>query len=270
GRRRRCAARQASWTIGTEPGQWRPTPPAYAQDGAQIADIKTFVIPSGTTFGTAGPPALSSAAWARDLNEVKALGSATSTVRTQDQTEAAIWWHDRRQTEWEIKRQLAQTQHLSPLQTARMYAMTDVTRADSTISCFNQKRSWNFWRPVTAVQLADTDGNPATAADPAWMPLLITPPFPDHTSGHACTTATIMTALRQFFGRDDVPFSAYSADSGTTRHFGGFSQALAELIEARIWGGVHYRTADVQGAQLGVQVARYVLAREFRPLRPLR
>jgi hypothetical protein len=266
-RRNDGAARTATWTIGTEPGQWRPTPPAFAQDGAQIADIKPFVIPRGDLFGTAGPPALDSAAYARDLNEVKALGGAGSTVRTQDQTEAAIWWHDRRQTEWEIKRQLAQTQHLSPLQTARMFAMTDVTRYDSTISCFNQKRAWNFWRPVTAVQLADTDGNPATAADPAWLPLLITPPFPDHTSGHSCTTATIMTALRQYFGRDDIAFSAYSADSGTTRHFGSFSQALAEVTEARIWGGVHFRTADVQGVQLGTQVARYVLAREFRPRR---
>ncbi|GIE92006.1 vanadium-dependent haloperoxidase [Actinoplanes regularis] len=257
------ATRQASWTVGTEPGQWRPTPPAFAQDGAQVADIKPFVIPRGDLFGTAGPPALNSAAYARDLNEVKALGSVGSTMRTQDQTEAAIWWHDRRQTEWEIKRQLAQTQRLSPLQTARMFAMTDVTRADSTIACFNQKRTWSFWRPVTAVQLADTDGNPATAADPAWMPLLITPPFPDYTSGHSCSTATIMTALRRFFGRDDIPFSAYSTDSGTTRHFGSFSQALAEVVEARIWGGVHFRTADVQGTRLGEQVARYVLAREF-------
>ena len=164
---------------------------------------------------------------------------------------------------WEIMRQIAQTQGLSPLRTARMYAMADISRADSTIACFVQKRQWSFWRPVTAVQLADTDGNPATAGDPAWMPLLITPPFPDHTSGHSCSTAAIMTALRQFFGRDDIPFSAYSADSGSVRHFDGFSDAVAEVTEARIWGGVHFRTADVQGVQLGNQVARYVLAREF-------
>jgi hypothetical protein len=145
--------------------------------------------------------------------------------------------------------------------------MSDVTRADTTIACFTQKRQWSFWRPVTAVQLADTDGNPATTADPAWTPLLITPPFPDFTSGHTCTTSTIMAALRRFFGRDDIAFSAYSADSGTTRHFTSFSQALAEVVEARIWGGVHYRSADVQGVELGDQVARYVLAREFQPRR---
>ncbi|SNY64243.1 vanadium-dependent haloperoxidase [Paractinoplanes atraurantiacus] len=257
--------RVATWDVGTEPGQWRPTPPGFAQEGAHVADVRPFVIRSGADFRTAGPPALGSAAYAEDLNEVKALGSATSTVRTQDQTESAIWWHDRRQTEWQIKAQLAETQHLSPLRTARMYAMSDVTRADVTIACFTQKRRWGFWRPVTAVQLADTDGNPATSADPAWTPLLITPPFPDFTSGHACTTGAIMLALRRFFGRDDIPFSAYSADSGTTRHFSSFSQATAEVIEARVWGGVHFRSADVQGVDLGEQVTRYVLAREFQP-----
>ncbi|MFF5075780.1 vanadium-dependent haloperoxidase [Actinoplanes sp. NPDC000266] len=259
--------RTATWNVGTAPGQWRPTPPGFAQDGAHIPDVRPFVIRSAADFRTAGPPALGSAEYARDLNEVKAVGSAASTVRTQDQTESAIWWHDRRQTEWQIKAQLAETQHLSPLQTARMYAMSDVTRADVTIACFTQKRAWNFWRPVTAVQLAGTDGNPATSPDPAWTPLLITPPFPDFTSGHACTTGAIMMALRRFFGRDDIAFSAYSADSGTTRHFTSFSQATAEVIEARIWGGVHFRSADVQGVELGEQVTRYVLAREFKPRR---
>ncbi|GAA2469348.1 vanadium-dependent haloperoxidase [Winogradskya humida] len=257
----------ASYTIGTAPGQWRPTPPGFTQDGAWVGDLRPFVIRSGSAFRTPGPPPLTSAAYARDLNEVKALGSATSTVRTQDQTESAIWWHDRRTTEWEVKRQLARTQHLSPLQTARMFAMADIANADSLTACFNEKKFWNFWRPVTAIPLAGTDGNPATTADPAWTPLLITPPFPDYTSGHACSTSAIMYALRRFFGRDAIPFSAYSADSGTTRSFPSFSAALAEVVEARIWGGVHYRTADVQGSVIGTGVARYVLDREFQKRR---
>jgi len=257
----------AAWTVGTAPGQWRPTPPAFAQDGAWVGDLRPFVISSGDAFRTPGPPALSSAAWARDYNEVKALGSATSTVRTQDQTESAIWWHDRRLTEWEIKRQLARTQRLSPLGTARMFAMADVANADSLIACFNEKKFWNFWRPVTAIPLGDTDGNPATAADPAWTPLLITPPFPDYTSGHTCSTSAGMYALRRFFGRDNLTFSAYSADSGTTRTFTSFSSAVDEVVGARIWGGVHYRTADERGVDIGYGVARYVLAREFGPRR---
>jgi hypothetical protein len=257
----------ATWTVGTAPGQWRPTPPTYASDGAWVGDMRSFVIPRNDMFRTSGPPALTSAQFARDLNEVRAIGGATSTVRTQDQTEAAIWWHDRRLTEWAIKRQIATTQRLDTLQTARLFATVDITVADAGIACFNEKKFWSFWRPVTAVQLADTDGNPATTADPSWMPLLITPPFPDYTSGHACATGATMTALTHFFGRDDIAFSAYSADSGTTRSYDSFSAALAELIEARIWGGVHFRTADVQGVRIGVGVADYVYCHEFQPRR---
>jgi hypothetical protein len=224
-----------TWTVGAAPGQWRPTPPAYAADGAWVGSLRSFVIPRNDMFRTAGPPALTSKRYARDVNEVKAIGGATSSVRTQDQTEAARWWHDRRLTEWEIKRQLAVTQHLSTLQTARMFAIADIANADSVIACFNEKRYWSFWRPVTAVQEADRDGNPATTGDPSWTPLLVTPPFPDYTSGHTCSTATVMLTLRAFFGRDDIAFSAYSADSGTTRSFGSFSAALDEVVEARIW-----------------------------------
>ncbi|MFI7546735.1 vanadium-dependent haloperoxidase [Actinoplanes sp. NPDC049599] len=252
-----------TWNVSTAPGQWRPTPPGYAQDGAWLADLKPFVVDDAAGYRTAGPPALSSAAWVREFTEIKALGSETSTVRTADQTEAARWWHDRRLGEWQIKRDLAQSRRLSPLQTARMFAMADIANADALTACFAEKKHWNFWRPVTAVTLADTDGNPATTADPSWTPLVVTPPFPDHTSGHTCSTSAVMLALRTFFGRDDLSFSAYSQDSGTTRTFTSFSQALAEVVEARIWAGVHFRSADVQGVEVGTRVTRDVLAREF-------
>lgn len=254
-----------TWNVGTAPGQWRPTPPPYAQDGAWFADLRPFVIPDAAMFRTSGPPALTSADYARELNEVKAIGGVTSTVRTTDQTQSAIWWHDRRLTEWAMKRQLAETQHLSTMQTARMFAMVDITNADALIACYNEKKYWNFWRPVTAVQEADNDGNPATTGDPTWMPLLVTPPFPDYTSGHTCSFSAITLTWQRFFGRDAIATSAYSADSGTTRAFPSFSAALAEVVEARIWGGVHYRAADVQGVRIGTGTARYVLAREFRP-----
>jgi hypothetical protein len=148
-----------------------------------------------------------------------------------------------------------------------MFAMVDMVEADATTACYNEKGAWMFWRPVTAIQLADTDGNPDTTADPGWTPLLVTPPHPDFTSGHTAFTAASMAALRAFFGRDDIPFSAYSAVSGTTRSFTGFSHALAEVIEARIWGGIHTRTADVQGANIGAQVTAYMTANYFRRLR---
>ncbi|MEO3868913.1 hypothetical protein ABGB18_08800 [Nonomuraea sp. B12E4] len=253
-----------TWSVGTQPGQWRPTPPAFSVDGAWVAHLKPFLIPSASMFRTSGPPALTSRRYARDLNEVKAIGSATSTVRTADQTQAAIWWHDRHLTEWEIKRQLATRQRLNTLQSARMFAMVDMAEADATIACYNEKAAWNFWRPITAVQLADTDGNPATTGDPDWTPLLVTPPHPDFTSGHSCFTAANMSALTHFFGRDDISFSGYSADSGTTRYFRSFSQALAEVIEARIWGGIHTRTADVEGAKIGEKVTSYMVTHYFK------
>jgi hypothetical protein len=253
------------WVVGTEPGQWRPTPPTFASDGAWVGHVTPFMITSGSAYRTAGPPPLTSAAYAADFNEVKAIGQDKSAVRTADQTDAAIWWHDRRLTEWEIKRQLATDQHLSTLQAARMFAMADLTEADAVIACFNEKEAWNRWRPVTAIQLADTDGNPATTADPTWMPLLITPPHPDYTSGHACSTAATMTVLTYFFRTDRMSFCASSVASGSTRCFGSFSQALAEVIEARVWGGIHTRSADVQGADIGRRVTAYMIGHFFRP-----
>ena len=255
----------AAWPVGTGPGQWRPTPPTNANDGAWVANLKPFLIPSASMFRTSGPPALTSEQYARDFDEVKTIGAVNSPIRTADQTQAAIWWHDRHLGEWEIKRQLATTQRLNTLQTARMLAMVDLAETDATTACYNEKGAWMFWRPVTAVQLADTDGNPATEADPGWMPLLVTPPHPDFTSGHTCFTAASMLALRYFFGRDDIPFSAYSEASGTTRYFSSFSQAIAEVIEARIWGGIHTRTADVEGAKIGAKVTAYMISHYFRP-----
>lgn len=222
------------------------------------------MLPSADLLRTAGPPALTSRAYARDLNEIKAVGGAGSAVRTADQTEAAIWWHDRRLTIWEMRRQLATGQHLGALPTARLFALVTVSIADSAVVCFREKDRWSFWRPVTAVQHADTDGNPATRGDPDWTPLLVTPPHPDYTSGHACSTGSVVSAFQAFFGRDDIPFSAYSADSGTRRRYASFSQARDELISARVWGGVHFRSADVQGTLIGERTTAYLLEHAFR------
>ena len=253
----------ATWPVGDAPGQWRPTPPGFLQVGAWYATLRPFAVDNVGDYRTPGPPALSSRAYARELNEVKTVGLATSATRTPDQTEAAIWWDDPQMVEWEIRRGLASSHRLSALQTARMFAMVDVAVADSLIACYQEKKAWSFWRPVTAIPLADTDGNPATAADPSWAPLRATAPSPEWPSGHACYTSATLRGLRAFFGRDAVPFSAFSPQSGTTRHYATFSAAIAELNEARIWAGVHYRGATVQGDRLAAAVTRDVLAREF-------
>ena len=256
-----------TWVVGDQPGQWRPTPPAFASDTAWVGHVRPFVLPSASMFRTAGPPALTSPEYARDVNEVRAVGGRSSTVRTADQTQAALWWHDRHLTEWEIRRQLAGTRHLTAVAAARMFAMASIAEADAAIACFDEKAAWSRWRPVTAIQLADTDGNPDTAAEPDWLPLLVTPAHPDYTSGHTCRTAATMGALAAFFHRDTIAFSAYSADSGTTRSFTSFSQAVTEVIDARVWGGIHTRSADVAGATIGVGVTRYLLAHAFQPSR---
>jgi hypothetical protein len=257
------ASSNASWPVGSAPGQWRPTPPNFLNVGAGFADLKPFVIDDPGEFRAPGPPALTSTAYARDLNEVKDFGSATSTVRTPDQTEAAIWWDDLRLVEWEIKRQLAMTHRLDILETARMFAMVDLAAVDTMIACYQEKVFWRFWRPVHAVPLADTDGNPATTADPDWSPLRVTSPSAEYPSGHACFTSATVAGLRAFFGRDDLSFSASSVDAGATRHFDSLSEALAELVQARVWAGVHYRFAAVDGRRLGAAVAAEVLDREF-------
>ncbi|MEV6301973.1 phosphatase PAP2 family protein [Actinoplanes sp. NPDC051861] len=257
----------ATWPVGDQPGQWRPTPPQFLQVGAWFATLRPFVVENPHAWTVPAPPKLTSRAWARDLNEVKAVGEAGSTVRTADQTEAATWWDDPRMVEWEIKRGLATSQRLSTLQTARLFAMAEIAAADALISCYGEKKRWAFWRPVTAIPLADTDGNPATSADPDWLPLRTTAPSAEYPSGHACFTSSLMTTFRTFFGRDRVPFSAYSPDSGTTRHYTSFAAATAELEEARIWAGVHYRFATTHGTKLGTAVTKQVLRESFQPRR---
>jgi PAP2 superfamily len=252
-----------TWPVGTDPGVWRPTPPNFLQTGGWFPTLEPFVVPDASAYRTPGPPPLASAAYARDQREVQRIGSATSKARTRDQTEAAIWWDDPRQVEWSIRRQLATTHRLSTLQTARLFAMVDITAADALIACYEEKLFWGLWRPVTAIPLADTDGNPATRADPGWTPLRVTAPSPEYPSGHACYTSAVTSALRTFFGRDAITFSASSAASGTTRSFDRLSTAMAELMGARVWAGVHYRFASVDGERLGAVVARDVLDNAF-------
>ena len=253
---------------GSEPGQWRPAPPVFAIDPASwVANVKPFLLPSGDLFRSDGPNALTSADYAADFNEIKSLGSSTSTTRTADETDAAIWWQDHGAALYNrILRNVAASQQLDISDAARLLAMTDLAGADAMISCWNDKYYWDFWRPITAIRLADTDGNPATVADPTWTPLLATPAFPDHPSGHSCEAGAIFNTLQAFFGTDKISFSAFSNNSHTTRSFNRFSDALREVLDARVWGGIHFRTADMQGSVMGMKVSHYLLKRFFAPV----
>ena len=263
------------------PGVWRPTPPNFANDPAPwIGNVRPFVVPSAEMLRTDGPNALTSDAYAEDFNEVKELGSLTSTTRTPDETDAAIFWQDHAHALFNrIFRALAASQGLNIVDSARLFAMENLAAADAAIGCWNDKYYWQFWRPITAIREADTDGNPATEADPTWLPLfdpatpvcnlpsLVTPPFPDHPSGHACATGAFVNTLQNFFGTDKIAVSALSNKSCTTRSFNRFSDMLKEVIDARVWAGIHFRTSDVQGAVLGKKVAQYLKKHYFQPVR---
>jgi hypothetical protein len=262
------------------PGIWRPTPPNFAHDPAPwVGNVRPFIVPSAEMLRTDGPNALTSAAYTEDFNEIKEVGSLTSTTRTPDQTDAAIFWQDHAHALYNrIFRTLAASQNLGIADSARLFAMENLAAADAAIGCWNDKYYWQFWRPITAIREADTDGNPDTVADPTWLPLfdpatpvcnpplLFTPPFPDHPSGHTCATGAFVQTLQNFFGTDKIAFSAFSNKSCTTRSFDRFSDALSEVIDARVWAGIHFRTADVQGAVLGNKVAHYLKKHYFQPV----
>jgi hypothetical protein len=262
------------------PGIWRPTPPNFALDpGSWLGNVLPFLVPSAEMLRTDGPNALTSAAYVEDFNEVNELGSLTSTTRTADETDAAIFWQDQAFALWNrVFRALVASEQLDIVDSARLFAMENLAAADAAIGCWNDKYYWQFWRPITAIREADTDGNPATEADPTWLPLfdpatlvcnlpaLVTPPFPDHPSGHSCTSSAIVHTLQNFFGTDKIAFSAFSNKSCTTRSFDRFSDALKEIIDARVWGGIHFRTADTQGAVLGKKVVHYMEKHYFQPV----
>jgi hypothetical protein len=263
------------------PGVWRPTWPNFANDPTPwIGNVKPFLVPNPEMLRTDGPNALTSEEYARDYNEVKEMGSATSTTRTADQTEAAFFWQGTAAFWPGVARDIVS--HRSDLDVsanARLFAMFTLAGADGFIGCYNDKYYWQFWRPVAAIRAGDDDGNPATVADPNWtplfnpaapqygLPLLNTPPFPDHPSAHSCGTGATLHAMQNFFGTDKIAFTAYSARTQKTRSFDRLSDALKEVIGARVWGGIHFRTACVQGAVLGRKVAHWERMHYFQETR---
>ncbi len=253
---------------GSEPGEWRPTPPAFLLDPAPwIGNVLPFVVPSADMLRSDGPNPLRSAAYAEDFNEVKEVGSLTSTTRTADQTDAALFWQTNGPGLWNgVIRALAVSRGLDSADSARLFAMANLAMADGVIGCWKDKYYWHFWRPVTAIREAASDGNPATEADPTWTPLFATPPFPDHPSAHSCLSSALVHTLQNFFGTDKIAFSAFSTNSRTTRSFDRFSDAIKEIIDARVWAGIHFRTADMQGAVLGKKVAHYLRKHYFQPV----
>jgi len=248
----------SGFPVGSAPGQWRPTLPMFVNDpNAWVARVEPFLIKSPSQFRSDGPYDLDSRRYTREFREVKELGSATSTARTADQTEAARFWSEGPLILTRLARDLSVRFQLTIGENARMFAMQYLTGADALIAVWDDKAQWLFWRPITAIREADTDGNPATDADPAWLPLINTPPYPDHASGLSGVVSAMAETLEDFFGTDHVAFVATSLNSPEPRSFGSFSQATEEVVDARVWSGLHFRNADEDGARIGKQVARW-------------
>jgi hypothetical protein len=221
-----------------------------------VADVRPFLIENPSQFRSNGPNPLESKRYAREFDEVKSLGSADSSARTPEQTDMARFWAEHPPAMWSrIFRQLAVGEGLRVADSSRFYAMLYLTAADAAIACWDDKARWLHWRPISAIREAETDGNPATSADPAWVPLIATPPYPEHPAGHPCVSGSIVATLQDFFRSDRRDFGATSAVSGTARSFSRFSQAIDEIIDARVYSGIHFRTADDQGARIGREVA---------------
>ena len=253
------------------PGEWRPSP--GNDPNAWVRNVRPFTLPSPEYFHTSGPPLpLTSGQYTTEFNEVKALGRATESTRTEAQTSLAYWSaaHPVPMV-YAAMRQVAASKGLTITEQARFHAMTSMSGADSLINCWAEKAHWGFWRPTTAIQLADTDGNAATDVDGAWTSLLSVPPYSDEPSGANCVFSGVMNGAKAFFGSNQAEFDITSTGigpvngvpTGSTRHYTSFTAVIADVIEARIYGGLHFRKADVNGALLGQRVAEYVDANFF-------
>ena len=226
----------------------------------------------GDQFRAEGPPSLSSDGWAEDFDETKRLGSADSSARTAEQTEIALCGAEPALPTWNrVARTVSAQRNTGLVENARLFALLNLAMADATIACWDSKYAYRFWRPVTAIRAADTDGNDATEADPAWTPLRPTPLHPEYPSAHACFSGAAAEILTGLFGKD-TPFSTATSTcpAGVVRSYDSFRALAHEIGESRIYIGFHFRTAVRHGANLGRQVGHWTLHRSLQPLHDCR
>ena len=270
------------------PGVWQPLTDAsgapLCDPGQWVKNAAPFLIDSATQFRTAGPYPLDSAAYAADYNEVKQIGALDSTTRTPEQTHLAAFWQSNPAANYNLLAQrFVAEQSLDTSDSARLFAMIDLNAADAIITAWSDKYARLFWRPMAAIRNGDADLNSATAGDPAWTPLftpslpasvggvgpaLTTPPYPEHPSGAVSYASATMHAFQSFFGTDDQSFYVTSSRfPNEQRHFDRFSDLIDQIVEARIWAGIHFRNADVQAANLGREVEAWTRAHYFASMR---
>ena len=253
------------------PGVWEPT--ATMPNGSPappidpwMVNVRPFLIDSASQFRPAPPPDLTSAEWATQMNEVKAIGAANSATRTAEQTEVAQFWTTNMVILYNTAfRDTAAQNQMGLLDTARLLAMGNMVGTDTLIAGFDTKYHYSFWRPVTAIRRADTDGNPATDPAPMWMPLIMTPNHPEYMAGHSSFASAEAEVFAHCLGTTQIEIDLSSTATGTTRHYATVDALTQEVIDARTWGGIHYRGSSITGATLGQQVAQFALQKSFIP-----
>ena len=264
---------KVNYVPGTGPGDWVPTPPAYAQAvDPQWGNVTPFALTSGSQFQPPRPPAITSAQYAQEVNQVEALGGTTSTVRTADQTALARFWSDLPGTfdppgHWNQITEVAALKTKSNLEnSARAFALVNIALADAGIEAWSVKYMDNTVRPVTVIRDGADGVNPLIAPDPTWTPLWNTPAFPSYISGHSTFSSAAATALDSIFGHHfSFTDSGDPTENVVPRHFRSFDQAAQEAGMSRIYGGIHFMSDNVYGLQVGNEVGHYVVQHELLP-----
>lgn len=280
------------WQAGTTAGAWGASTGTFLK--AEWGNVTPFTMSSGSQFRPAGPDGLvatgpggtltttdyanwvKSSAYTAEFNQVKSIGAATGSTRTTDQTVIAYFWVDGPGTasppgHWNrIAQTVSASMNLSVEDNARLFALLNLAEADTGIATWEAKRYFDNWRPMLAINTADTDGNPDTIVDAAWSPLIPTPSFGSYTSGHSAFSMAGAEILANFFGTDNIAFTTDSESPflplGYTRDYTSFSQAAAEAGMSRIYGGIHWASDNRDGAILGADVANNVFNNFFLPV----
>jgi hypothetical protein len=247
----------------TTAGKYVPTMfPVMSSWGA----VRPFGLKTGRQFRPPPPYALSSSRWATDYNEVKKMGAKSGSPRTPEQTEIARFWALVGPATYNpIARQLSAEKNLDVIDNARLFALFSIAAADAGVAIFEAKYQYNFWRPVTAIRNGDLDGNNATDRDPVWEPFIDTPMHPEYPCAHCTFQSTAAGVLRAFFGSDIASFKLTSTTApGVTRSFSKLSDYVAEVVNARVYDGVHYRTSGEAGAAMGRKIGEYTVQNLLR------
>ena len=259
------------FTGGNDPGQWRPTQPTFQQPmmAPWMGSVTPFALRDvDGLLHEPAPPHLTSGLYARDYDEVKTLGARTGSSRTVAQTNLALFYSGNFFVQMNAIARSAAVARLSDIgDSARLLALVNLSAADALIVSWNNKRTYNFWRPSTAIAEGDNDGNPRTAGDPLWLPLINDPPYPDYTSGASSITSAFMRTLALFFDDDTYTFTVTTTVAGhPVRTYSRFSAVTDDVVNARIYLGIHFRFADEVARRQGKQAADWAFTHVLRPL----